>query len=363
MTSSTTQSKAASNGAPGTDAIGTAELAEFVSVAREFGRDVPGSVTLELDIGSSEAIARCWQGLAEIGFDRCLLGDDAGGAGLPDGALAPLVEAIAAGDAGVAAQMLSSNIALALLTPELSGSLQDASRWAYVPAGGVRAAADTLPELKAGKLTGTAAFALAAFGADGFVFACREGDSLALAAVEGGAASLNVARIDDQLALGGAAVAEIKLDGTPATRVGGEPEIERADALLNAGIAAIARGVALRGRELALEYAENRYQGGGPIIIHGAVRDMLARMSERELGMAPSVDPGAPVELPTALAQKIAATDAAVESTMDAVQVFGGMGYMHETGVEKLMRDAKYCQLYPTPNWIARDALLETQRG
>ena len=30
---------------------------------------------------------------------------------------------------------------------------------------------------------------------------------------------------------------------------------------------------------------------------------------------------------------------------------------------EKLLRDAKYCQLYPTPNWIARDALLETQRA
>ncbi len=67
-------------------------------------------------------------------------------------------------------------------------------------------------------------------------------------------------------------------------------------------------------------------------------------------------------DLPGALARKTAVTDAAVLSTIDAVQVFGGMGYMHETGVEKLMRDAKYCQLFPTPNWHARDALLEFTR-
>ncbi|MBK5229923.1 MAG: hypothetical protein JJE27_02010 [Thermoleophilia bacterium] len=117
---------------------------------------------------------------------------------------------------------------------------------------------------------------------------------------------------------------------------------------------------------MAQEYAENRYQGGGPIIIHGAVRDMLARMSERELGMPPAPALGggdtAGSELAIGLARKISVSDAAVATTLDAVQVFGGMGYMHETGAEKLMRDAKYCQVYPRPNWIARDELLELQR-
>jgi len=53
----------------------------------------------------------------------------------------------------------------------------------------------------------------------------------------------------------------------------------------------------------------------------------------------------------------VASTTDAVASTTDAVQVFGGTGYMVETGIEKLMRDAKYCQLFPEPNWVAHDAL------
>jgi len=64
-----------------------------------------------------------------------------------------------------------------------------------------------------------------------------------------------------------------------------------------------------------------------------------------------------------ALAVKIAATDAAVASTTDAVQVFGGTGYMVETGIEKLMRDAKYCQLFPEPNWVAQDELMRSERA
>jgi alkylation response protein AidB-like acyl-CoA dehydrogenase len=42
----------------------------------------------------------------------------------------------------------------------------------------------------------------------------------------------------------------------------------------------------------------------------------------------------------------------------DAVQVFGGTGYMRETGAEKLMRDAKCLQLWPEPNWVARERLV-----
>ena len=102
-----------------TATIGTDELAEFVAVAEEFGREVPGKLALELDVGSSDALRRCWNGLCEIGLDRCLLPESAGGAGLPDGALAPLVESIATGDGGVAMLMLTSNIAAALLPPDL----------------------------------------------------------------------------------------------------------------------------------------------------------------------------------------------------------------------------------------------------
>jgi alkylation response protein AidB-like acyl-CoA dehydrogenase len=101
------------------------------------------------------------------------------------------------------------------------------------------------------------------------------------------------------------------------------------------------------------------------IIEHDAVSDMLAAMAVR-LACWPriAVDPAElAVDPAQALAVKIAATDAAVASTTDAVQVFGGTGYMVETGIEKLMRDAKYCQLFPEPNWVAHGELMRSERA
>jgi len=115
---------------------------------------------------------------------------------------------------------------------------------------------------------------------------------------------------------------------------------------------------------MALEYARARRQGGVAIIEHDAVSDMLSAMAVR-LACWPKIAAGDGPECgrAQALAAKIAATDAAVASTTDAVQVFGGTGYMAETGVEKLMRDAKYCQLFPEPNWVAHDQLIRSQRA
>lgn len=343
-----------------TPAVSADELAEFVSVASTFAADVPGKDWAELDVGQAEAIERSWNGIREIGFDRCLVGESAGGVGLPPAALPPLLEEIATGEGGVAMLMLLSNIAAEAVGDEVLTSAGESARLAYVPSVGSRGRNESLPQLAGGKLSGRASFAIGGFEADGYVVACAEADGPALAFVAADAAGLSAERVDDQLALGAARVAKIEFDGAEAVRVGGPDAVDHAEALLNAGIAAIARGTARRARALAQEYAENRYQGGTEIINHGAVRDMLARMSERELGMPqPAVGER---ELAVGLAAKIAITDAAVLTSLDAIQVFGGMGYMRETGVEKLMRDAKYCQIYPRPNWIARDELLELQR-
>src|ERR1035437_6034354 len=130
------------------------------------------------------------------------------------------------------------------------------------------------------------------------------------------------------------------------------------ETVLRAGTAAIARGIARRAYEMAMEYANARRQTGVAIIEHGAVSDLLGAMAVRLA-----------IPLPTsagetqALAAKIVQTDAAVATTTDAVQVFGGTGYIRETGVEKLMRDAKYCQLFPEPNWVAQDELMRLERA
>lgn len=349
-------------------AISPEELAEFVAVARSFGDEVPGRLALELDVGNAEAISESWRGVCEIGFDRCILPEQFGGTGLPAAALPAVIEEIAAGDAGVAMLTLLSNIALSLLPEEQLATVGDEQRYVFIPAGGVHDTSKSTPALSESGLSGTVGLAIGAFDADVFVFACHDDSGAAVTAVEARGSGVSVRKITDQMAINGAPAAEIELSDAPAARVGDDVELKRASAILHLGIAAIARGVARRAGRLALEYAENRYQGGDQIIVHGAVRDMLARIRERELAM-----PGLPgvsatgqiaeVELDTALAMKIAHSDAAVASTIDAVQVFGGMGYMRETGVEKLMRDAKYCQLFPRPNWVTRDELLELQRS
>jgi alkylation response protein AidB-like acyl-CoA dehydrogenase len=327
------------------------ELTQIVGLARDFARDVPGQCWLEIDQREDGAIERCWSALCEIGLERALLSEESGGIALHDAALASIVEALATGDGGLAMLMLGSNIALSALPEGRVSELQTTARWCYAP---------TTAKFADGRISGAARFVLGAEGADGYVVACRDGNETVLVEVAANAEGLVRREIDDQLGLRGATAAALSFHEVAATQLGGGQAAERADALLHAGIGAIARGVTQRASDLAHEYAENRYQGGGPIIIHGAVRDMLARIDERRLGMAPAES--AELELATALARKIALSDAAVDSTIDAVQVFGGMGYMLETGVEKLMRDAKYCQLYPTSNWIAREALLETQR-
>lgn len=338
------------------------DLNDFVALAASFAEDLPGRDWAELDLGSETAITRSWQALSEIGFDRCFASAAAAGAELPADALIAIVEELATGDGGIALLMLLSNIAVGAMPAELVDGLDGAARLAYVPAVGSRRRDQRLPELAGGRIRGSAPFVLGGFAAEGFVVACEAEGSTALAWVAADAPTVQTRQLTDQLALGAARATEIELNEAEAVQIGDAGDVDRADALLNLGIAAIARGTARRARALALDYAENRYQGGGQIIIHGAVRDMLARMSERELGMPQPKFARDGDELAIGMAAKIALSDAAVLSTIDAIQVFGGMGYMRETGVEKLMRDAKYCQLYPRPNWITRDDLLETQR-
>jgi hypothetical protein len=51
-----------------------------------------------------------------------------------------------------------------------------------------------------------------------------------------------------------------------------------------------------------------------------------------------------------------------MRATTNAVQVFGGTGYMAESGHEKPMRDAEYCQRFPEPNWVAHDEPMHSER-
>ena len=124
------------------------------------------------------------------------------------------------------------------------------------------------------------------------------------------------------------------------------------------GIASLALGIAQAGLEAALEYAQMRNQFGKPIIENQGLQWMLADMATdisaaRALVYQAAVtkDNGKNANKLSSMAKKFA-SDMAVRRTADAVQVFGGSGYIRGFEVERLYRDAKITQIYEGTNQI-----------
>jgi len=128
--------------------------------------------------------------------------------------------------------------------------------------------------------------------------------------------------------------------------------------------AAGALGVARRALEESINYAKTRTAMGKPIWQHQAIGHMIADMAmELEAARllvwkaAWAVDAGVKNTTIAAFAKAYAA-DAAMKITTNAVQVFGGYGYMAEYPVEKLMRDAKIFQIYEGTSQIQRNIVV-----
>jgi acyl-CoA dehydrogenase len=126
------------------------------------------------------------------------------------------------------------------------------------------------------------------------------------------------------------------------------------------GTAAGAVGVARAAYEYAVEYARERVQFGQPIAMNQGVNfpiaDMAAEIEAARLltwQAAWLLDQGERATLQSSFAKRFAA-DTAMKVTTDAVQVFGGYGYIKEYPVEKLMRDAKLFQIYEGTSQIQR---------
>ena len=127
------------------------------------------------------------------------------------------------------------------------------------------------------------------------------------------------------------------------------------------GVGAQALGIAAGALDEALEYARTRIQFDVPIAHFQAVQMMLADMAiqveaSRTLiyAVARAADAGMKNTSAIASMAKVLASDAAMKVTTDAVQIFGGYGYMKEYPVEKMMRDAKITQIYEGTNQIQR---------
>jgi acyl-CoA dehydrogenase len=127
------------------------------------------------------------------------------------------------------------------------------------------------------------------------------------------------------------------------------------------GVAALSLGCARAAFEIARDWTQNRVQFGAPISANQAIAFMLADMAtEIEAARmltwyaAWAYDTGQKTLSKLSAMSKLYASDMAMKVTTDAVQAMGGDGYSRDFMVEKMMRDAKLCQIYEGTNQVQR---------
>jgi butyryl-CoA dehydrogenase len=129
-------------------------------------------------------------------------------------------------------------------------------------------------------------------------------------------------------------------------------------------VAAQALGIAQGALDKAVAYSQERKQFGKPISAFQGIQFMLADMATQveaaralTYAAARTIDAGARNVSKVSAMAKLFASDTAMRVTTDAVQVYGGYGYMKEYPVEKMMRDAKITQIYEGTNQIQREVI------
>jgi alkylation response protein AidB-like acyl-CoA dehydrogenase len=220
-------------------------------------------------------------------------------------------------------------------------------------------------------LHGTKAWVTHGGEADFYTVLARTGEAgpkgISALLVDASTPGLGAAAPERKLGMRASTTAQIHFDGARvgADRLLGEPgqgfEIAM-DALDSGrlGIAACAVGLAQAALDAAVAYARDREQFGRAIIDHDGLGFMLADMAVRiEVGRAAYLaaarlrDLGLPFTRQASIA-KLHCSDAAMQSAVDAVQVFGGYGYTEDFPVERFLREAKVLQIVEGTNQIQR---------
>jgi len=134
---------------------------------------------------------------------------------------------------------------------------------------------------------------------------------------------------------------------------GGREASKATFSMERAGVAAMALGIVDRCLELSIEYSKDRVQFGQPIGQFQLIQLKLAKMEVARINLQNLVffhiemtAAGVGMGYAEASAAKLYAAQAATEVALEAVQLFGGNGYMAEYEVEQLARDAKVLQIY-----------------
>lgn len=186
--------------------------------------------------------------------------------------------------------------------------------------------------------------------------------------VEKGTPGFKIGKEEDKMGIRASATTELIFEDCEipeANRIGREGEgfvvamktLDRS----RPGVAAQALGIGQGALDLAIDYAKTREQFGQSIIQFQAIQFMLADMAAQVeaarallYSTARMIDGGVSNVAKESSMCKIIASDTAMKVTTDAVQIFGGYGYMRDYPVEKFMRDAKITQIYEGTNQILR---------
>ncbi len=201
--------------------------------------------------------------------------------------------------------------------------------------------------------------------------------------LEKGTPGFSIGKIEDKMGIRCVPVVELEFDHVPvpAANLIGKEGLGFRNAmgtldLARPGVAAQAVGLAAGATDLALRYAVDRKQFGQSIVSFQALQFMLADMAaQTEVARQMVYNAARVVDAATAnltrpdglgtaggaagfskysAIAKVFATDTAMKVTTDAVQIFGGNGYMKDFPIEKYMRDAKITQIYEGTNQIQR---------
>ena len=187
--------------------------------------------------------------------------------------------------------------------------------------------------------------------------------------VEAGTEGYRVGKTEDTMGIRCVPVIELHLENCRVPKenlLGGKEGSGFKDAMrtldrARPGVAAQALGLAQGAFELAVDYTTKRRQFGQSISSFQGIQWMLADM-ETEIQAARSlvyeaaraVDAGVKNVTKLSAMCKLKATEVAMKVTTDAVQLFGGYGYVKDYPIEKYMRDAKITQIYEGTNQIQR---------
>jgi alkylation response protein AidB-like acyl-CoA dehydrogenase len=340
--------------------------------------------------------------VADAGLLRTWIPEAYGGVGAGVLALALVTEELARADSGFGVAFAVN--ALGSFPILLGGTEEQKQRWLPQVAKGEKMCAFCLSEKGAGSDAGGLAVRGEQEGGDWVirgekkwttnggvadiytVFAVTDPSSksrrISAFVVEKGTPGFTIGKVEDKMGIRTVPVVETHFDGvklSEANLIGGRPGMGFKHSMMTLdharpGVAAQAVGAAQQSLDLALVYSGRRKQFGVPISSFQMVQKMLADMAMKTeaarwlvYSCAAAVDAGHQNVTKNAAIAKCFATDAAMDVATDAVQIFGGYGFMEDYPIAKCFRDAKILQIYEGTNQIqrlviARNLIKETEQ-